>query len=122
MHLTRYVQYMDQYHNDGKVRPSDFVFPMLGSGGVLQPGASISNDAVQEMLDWAVNGAKVPERLVTHCFRRGGAQYRFMFAPFGERWTLACIRWWGGWAPGESVRPLKFFSDDLLTDTIFAFP
>lgn len=39
----------------------------------------------------------------THCFRRGGAQYRFMFAPVGERWTLQCVRWWGGWAKGENV-------------------
>jgi hypothetical protein len=26
-----------------------------------------------------------------------------MFAPVGQRWTLACIRWWGGWAKGEHV-------------------
>ena len=78
---------------------------MLGSNGVLQPGSPISSDAVQEMLDQAVDGAGIPEKLSSHCFRRGGAQYRFMHAPFGERWTLARIHWWGGWAPGESVRP-----------------
>ena len=43
------------------------------------------------------------EHFTTHCFRRGGAQYRFMFAPVGQRWTLARIRWWGGWAQGEHV-------------------
>ena len=43
------------------------------------------------------------EHYTTHCFRHGGAQYRFMFAPVGQRWTLACIRWWGGWAKNEHV-------------------
>ncbi|KAJ7938669.1 hypothetical protein B0H13DRAFT_1587449, partial [Mycena leptocephala] len=28
----------------------------------------------------------------THCFRRGGAQYRFMFAPVGRRWTVRLQR------------------------------
>ncbi|KAF8575388.1 hypothetical protein K439DRAFT_1623622 [Ramaria rubella] len=33
----------------------------------------------------------------------GGAQYRFMYAPVGKRWSLATIRWWGGWAEGEHL-------------------
>ena len=43
------------------------------------------------------------EQYMTHCFRRGGAQYCFMFAPVGQRWTLTRIQWWGGWAQGEHV-------------------
>jgi hypothetical protein len=39
----------------------------------------------------------------THCFCKGGAQYRFMFAPMGEWWTMDHIRWWGGWAEGKKV-------------------
>ncbi|KLO14727.1 hypothetical protein SCHPADRAFT_825926 [Schizopora paradoxa] len=102
VHLKNYTEYLEKYHGD--MKPTDYIFPMLGSSGVLQPGSPISNEAVQEMLDWAVSGSGIPEKLSSHCFRRGGAQYRFMFAPIGERWTLARIRWWGGWAPGESVR------------------
>ncbi|KAF8524946.1 hypothetical protein BU17DRAFT_63108 [Hysterangium stoloniferum] len=51
--------------------------------------------------------------LSTHCFRRGGSQYRFMLASVGKRWTLATIRWWGGWAEGEheghgdALRPIQ---------------
>lgn len=93
------------------MKPTDYIFPMLGRSGVLQPGSPISTDAVQEMLDWAVEGAGITVRLTTHCFRRGGAQYRFMYAPVGERWTLARIRWWGGWAPGEGVRLILYLSD-----------
>ena len=35
--------------------------------------------------------------------RCGGVQYRFMFAPVGERWTLAKVHWWGGWAENKQV-------------------
>ncbi|KLO04825.1 hypothetical protein SCHPADRAFT_840175, partial [Schizopora paradoxa] len=117
VHLTRYVQYIEQYHTaNGCMKPSDFIFPMIGSGGILQPGSPISNEAVQEMLDQAVHGAQIHEKLSSHCFRRGGAQYRFMYAPIGERWTLARIRWWGGWSPGESVHTLiRYLLDELET-------
>lgn len=104
VHLTRYVRYIERYHNDNEMKPTDYIFPMLGRSGVLQPGSPILTDAVQEMLDWAVEGAGIAVRFKTHCFRQGGAQYCFMYAPIGKRWTLACIRWWGGWAPGEGVR------------------
>ena len=26
-----------------------------------------------------------------------------MYAPVGERWSLAVVHWWGGWAEGENV-------------------
>lgn len=79
----------------------------MGSNGAsVQPDRPISPDVAQKkivhMAELAgIHGAKY---FTTHCFRRGGAQYRFMFAPRGERWTLARVRWWGGWAPGEHVR------------------
>ncbi|ETO81580.1 hypothetical protein F444_04149 [Phytophthora nicotianae P1976] len=38
-----------------------------------------------------------------HCFLRGGAQYRFMFAPEKRRWSLKLVKWWAGWAPSEKA-------------------
>ncbi|OAX35047.1 hypothetical protein K503DRAFT_803110, partial [Rhizopogon vinicolor AM-OR11-026] len=38
-----------------------------------------------------------------------------MFAPLGERWSLATIRWWGAWAEGESVDTLIRYLLDELT-------
>ncbi|KAF9114992.1 hypothetical protein BGX30_006422, partial [Mortierella sp. GBA39] len=38
-------------------------------------------------------------RFTTHCFRRGGAQYRFMFAK--EKWSRKAVKWRGGWSEGE---------------------
>lgn len=73
----------------------------------------MSSDMAQKMITKFAEAAGIPNagNFTTHCFRRGGAQYRFMFAPIGKRWTLAKIRWWGGWADGEKV------SNDSLTCT-----
>ncbi|KAG6811000.1 hypothetical protein H0H87_010655 [Tephrocybe sp. NHM501043] len=50
----------------------------------------------------------------THSYRRGGAQYRFIFAPYGTRWSLNKVCWWGGWAEGENVDTLmKYLMDSL---------
>lgn len=48
------------------------------------------------------------------CLRRGGSQYRFMYAPIGKRWSLSIIRWWGGWAAGEQVDTLMRYLLDSL--------
>ena len=81
----------------------DFLFPALRTTGVLNAAVPISHDTVQKLLDEALAGAKVKGKFLTHCFRRGGAQYRFMSAPLGERWSLRCVRFWGRWAEGEQV-------------------
>ncbi|KAJ7934707.1 hypothetical protein B0H13DRAFT_1591441 [Mycena leptocephala] len=57
----------------------------------------------QKWITEFASGADLPRAngtFSTHCFRRGGAQYRFMFAPVGRRWTLRQVRWWDGWAEG----------------------
>lgn len=41
-----------------------------------------------------------------------------MYAPVGERWTLARIRWWGGWADGESVSSRVLNLRFLVIDSI----
>lgn len=82
------------------------MFPAMGANGVMHPQEHVSHDTVQNWINEATMGAGVSKSggsFSTHCFRRGGAQYRFMYAPVGERWSLAIIRWWGGWAEGEHV-------------------
>lgn len=111
--LPRWIHLLEQ-HYDRALEPDDFIFPAISTNGIIQPREPISHDAIQAMIHEAVQGAKIPQAcggtFSTHCFRRGGAQYRFMFAPFGQRWTLQRVRWWGGWAEGEQVRswPLVF--------------
>jgi len=87
------------------LQPDDYLFPAISVKGTVEPHRHISSDVAQKIITDAAQAAGLPNPTLftTHCFRRGGAQYRFMFAPIGERWTLARIRWWGGWADGEHV-------------------
>ncbi|KIO03441.1 hypothetical protein M404DRAFT_145623 [Pisolithus tinctorius Marx 270] len=62
----------------------DFLFPAIGVNSVLQPGEPLSHDMVQKWINEAVAGSGIPGTFSTHCYRRGGAQYRFMFAPLGQ--------------------------------------
>ncbi|GMG17030.1 unnamed protein product [Phytophthora fragariaefolia] len=51
----------------------------------------------------------------SHCFRRGGAQYRFMFAPEKRRRSLKLVKWWAGWAPSEKAETVtRYLLDDVL--------
>src|SRR5215471_13607384 len=92
------------------------MFPAMGANSVPQPREHISHDSIQKWINEFTHGAKIPGNFSTHCFRRGGAQYRFMFAPMGQRWTLRTVRWWGGWAEVENVSDF-FFS--LLSIFLF---
>ena len=93
-------------HLGRTMEAGDFLFPVVGGSGVLLPGESLLHDLVQKEINAAVDGAKISGKYSTHCFRRGGAQYRFMSAPLGERWSLQCVRFWGRWAEGEQVGTL----------------
>lgn len=86
-----------------KLEDDDFIFPYLAPNGALHPKRSMSYDTVQNILTEFSVGAGLKALYTTHCFRRGGAQYRFMHAPLGKRWSLSTVRWWGGWAVGEHV-------------------
>ena len=93
----------------------DFLFPYIAPNGVIHIKRAMSYSSLQALLTKFSQGACVEKHYTTHCFRRGGAQYRFMFAPIGKRWSLSRIRWWGGWAVGEHVRPLKRCESSAIT-------
>ena len=99
-----WMNWVKYVHLGEAMGAEEFLFPTVGrTTGILRPGEPLSHDQVQKSLDAAVKGAKIEEKFSTHCFRRGGAQYRFMSAPLGERWSLHCVRFWGGWAEGKQV-------------------
>jgi integrase len=104
---THLLDWLDHYEFliGRPLQPNDYLFPTIGAGGVLHPERPMSSDIAQKQITALAKEAGIQgaEYFTTHCFRRGGAQYRFMFAPIGKRWTLARIRWWGGWAQGEHV-------------------
>ncbi|KAI5982451.1 hypothetical protein EDC04DRAFT_2592774 [Pisolithus marmoratus] len=114
LRLLIWMKWVEYVHLGRPMAEDDFLFPAIGANGVLQPGEPLSHDMVQKWIDEAVAGAGIPGTFSTHCYRRGGAQYRFMFAPVGQRWTLARVRWWGGWAEGKHRDTLmRYLLDEL---------
>jgi hypothetical protein len=107
--LLIWLKWHEFAHYERTLAPDDCVFPVMGANGVVHPRELLSHDTVQKWINEAVEGAGIPGSFSTHCFRRGGAQYRFMFAPVGQRWTLAKVRWWGEWAEQEHVCVLISF-------------
>lgn len=106
-HLPRWINYLERYLGRG-LEPDDYIFPYIAPNGIINLKREMTHDMVQHLFnDFTVN-AGLTKYYTTHCLRRGGAQYRFMFAPIGKRWSLVVIRWWGGWAIGEHVRPYKY--------------
>jgi hypothetical protein len=86
----------------------DFIFPALASTGRLKFGEATSRSGIEALLDGIVEKSSVMSgrtgRFTTHCFRRGGAQYRFMWAD--RKWSLKAVKWWGGWSSSEKVSPI----------------
>ncbi|KAG1814581.1 hypothetical protein DFJ58DRAFT_673655, partial [Suillus subalutaceus] len=109
-----WIKWLEFFHYGWTLHPNDFLFPVMGANSVVHPGQPISHDTVQKWINESTAGAGILGNFSTHCFRCGGAQYWFMFAPVGQRWTLAKVRWWGGWADGEHRDTLVCYLLDEL--------
>ncbi|KAF5333936.1 hypothetical protein D9758_018155 [Tetrapyrgos nigripes] len=101
------------------LQPDDYIFPAFNSTWTsLRLKECCDSKAIHTLINTMAVGAGIngAGSFTTHCFRRGGAQYRFMYAPLGERWSLTRIRWWGGWAEGEHRDTLiRYLLDELYT-------
>ncbi|KAJ7259454.1 hypothetical protein C8J57DRAFT_1073155, partial [Mycena rebaudengoi] len=86
----------------------------VSSNGIIHPKKPMTHDTAQELINEFVLGAKITKIFTTHCLRRDGSEYRFVFAPIGKRWSLSIIRWWGGWAIGKQVRFILIFYSHFL--------
>jgi hypothetical protein len=91
------------------LEPEDYIFPSISTNREsvrVEFSVPVPAETTKKKVNQFAAAAGLPGagKYTTHCFRRGGAQYRFMYAPAGERWTLATVRWWGGWSPNERVR------------------
>jgi hypothetical protein len=91
-----WIKWLKSFHYGCTLLPNDFLFPAMSANGVVHPGQPISHDTVQKWINESTIGAGICGNFSTHCFCQGGAQYWFMFAPVGQRWTLAKVHWWGG--------------------------
>ena len=96
---TKLTEWFDWMEARGRsLRPEDYVFPALDSKGRIKYQEALSQTRIQGWLDQLTNQsgllAQRNGRFTTHCFRRGGAQFRFMFTK--EKWLLKTVKWWGG--------------------------
>lgn len=110
-YLPKWRAYLQKLQPNRKVEADDYIFPYIAPNGLIHPKRDMSYDLLQGLLTKFAAAAGLQKHYTTHCFRRGGAQYRFMFAPVGKRWPLSWIRWWGGWAIGEHVSLHAFRSE-----------
>ncbi|TCD60050.1 hypothetical protein EIP91_010837, partial [Steccherinum ochraceum] len=117
-HLRRYLGFMENVYLKGRpLEKDEYVFPKIGgTNGVPYMREPMDHDAVGKYVNEFASAVGITIQYSSHCFRRGGAQYRFMYAPLGERWSLSVIRWWGGWAEGEHNDTLiRYLLDELTT-------
>jgi hypothetical protein len=93
------------------LQKDDFLFPAIAATGKLKIGTSVGRTEIEKMLDYFVAGARLLNgrsgKFTTHCFRRGGAQWCFMWRP-DRKWSLKAVKWWGGWAPTENVSDCSY--------------
>jgi hypothetical protein len=104
-HLPLWIEFLERNLLGRALEADDYIFPHISVNGIVQPKKEMTHEAVQKLITDISLAARIERTYTTHSFRRGGAQYRFMFAPISERWSLSIIRWWGGWSIGEHVRP-----------------
>ncbi|KAF8523185.1 hypothetical protein BU17DRAFT_64076 [Hysterangium stoloniferum] len=99
-HFLRWLQFSNQFIYHRPLEADDYIFPAIGSNGIARIKTPIPHDTIQKWLD----------EFVEAC----GVQYHFMYAHFGKGWSLAIIRWWGGWAEGEHRDTLiRYLLDEL---------
>ncbi|KAF7791971.1 hypothetical protein EIP86_002998 [Pleurotus ostreatoroseus] len=113
-HLRRWRRWLEAVLLRRSLGPDDHLFPTVSVNGQVQITVHINNTVVQGWLNEASLGADIKVQYTTHSFRRSGAQYRFMWCPFGKRWSLSLVRWWGGWAEGEHSDTLVKYLVDVL--------
>ncbi|KAF8325745.1 hypothetical protein F5887DRAFT_1085118 [Amanita rubescens] len=115
-HLLNWVSYQQ-----GLIARSlgvgDLVFPAIASTGQIKFGVPTSRSGFETIMDDIVKKSGVMQgrngKFTTHCFRRGGAQYRFMYAP--KKWSLKAVKWWGGWSSGDNVNTIMRYLLEELT-------
>ncbi|KAI0057704.1 hypothetical protein BV25DRAFT_1919893 [Artomyces pyxidatus] len=99
------------------LQDEDYIFPALASTDKLKLGEPMSCSGMENLLDQVHSGSGVMEgrngKFTTHCFRRGGAQWCFMFAE--HKWSMKAVKWWGGWSSSDDVGTvMRYLLDELI--------
>jgi hypothetical protein len=107
---THILEWKSVYKNEilrgkKKLKDHNLIFPTINTNLLAHTAENISSKTMVKLINEMAEAARVSNagKFTTHCFCCGSAQYRFMFAPLEQQWTLAHVRWWGGWALREKV-------------------
>src|SRR5260370_24493597 len=104
-----------------------FIFPSITSKTAdLHFTTPLSVECVNQFLEEFGKSANIGEGFTSHCFHHGGIQYRFLFAPVQECWTLDQCHCCSGWANNESVSthlvnhlfPILMYLSQILSSSI----
>ena len=106
--LLLWIKWLEITHLGHPMEPMDYVFPAMGASGLLQPVSQLTHDTVQKWLDESAGAVSISVRLTTHCFQHGWVQYRLLYVPFGQWWSLQVVQWWDDWAEGEQVSIMQW--------------
>ncbi|KAJ3710099.1 hypothetical protein C8R42DRAFT_648977 [Lentinula raphanica] len=91
-HMTAWINHLRTLLQRALLN-TDYVFPGIASTGQLKFGENTSRMGVENLLESIVEASGLMEgqsgKFTTHCFRRGGAQYRFMWAD--HKWSLKAV-------------------------------
>ncbi|KAJ6600338.1 hypothetical protein DFH09DRAFT_1271221 [Mycena vulgaris] len=94
----------------------DFVFPAFASTGQLKFGECISRSEFETLMELIVEKFDVMKgrsgKFTTHCFRRGGAQYRFLWAE--RNWSLKAVGTFMRYLLDELMAYEEGFSDIMM--------
>ena len=78
------------------ILPSDRLFPRLKMDGNISFGYQMTSEDVNKFLAKFADKAGMlvyrDGKFTSHCFRRGGAQHRFIHA--AKTWNLQAVKWW----------------------------
>ncbi|KAI0060282.1 hypothetical protein BV25DRAFT_1917898 [Artomyces pyxidatus] len=115
-HMRHWVQHLEA-EMGRKLQDGDFIFPAIASTGKLKIGEYMPYSSIDKMLTdigIASQAMRGRRKFTTHSFRRGGAQYRFMWAP--KKWALTAVKWWGGWSDRDDNSTVMRYLLDELSD------
>ncbi|KAG6908152.1 hypothetical protein DXG01_005913 [Tephrocybe rancida] len=96
-----------------KLHAGDVLFPFVSTTGIPQMTRPISKDVAMRMMGEYAAQAGISIRFTTHSLRRGGAQYFFIDAPLGWRWSLHAIHWWASWTGDDVKMLITYLLNDL---------
>ncbi|KAF9111792.1 hypothetical protein BGX27_004420 [Mortierella sp. AM989] len=116
--LNRWFDYLEGLLGR-PIGDDDLIFPSLNNKGYPNIRETFSYTRLRKLLDSFTREAGLLDntpngKYTTHCFRRGGAQHRFMFAE--EKWSLKAVKWWGGWSEHEGRNAIiTYLLDEFST-------